>query len=113
MLAGNYSRLFYWLQCTTSLESTVNAPQTDFVASSTNLWGSIQGIGATELLAYAVKQSQASVKIKIHNRPALQPTDRLQDKETSVIYFIDGIIDDKVNNMLIVLAHSRGITGDV
>lgn len=103
-IPGDYDRLFIWLQESTTTETTIGAVKETW-ASNGQLWGQFMPLRANEMLMYAVKESLVDAKIRIRNRPALKFTDRLQDKETNDIYFIDGIVNDKPGNQLIVTCH--------
>jgi len=107
MIPGEYNRLYTWMQQTITQDSDTNAPVEAFTANG-DVWGTMQPLRANEFLAYSMKAIANYVTIRIRTRPAIKQADQLREKDRNELFLIDGILDDKKGNQLIITAHRFG-----
>jgi head-tail adaptor len=100
MPAGDYNKRFKWLKCTKALDATYGQ-QKESWADHGYLWGQLEELSGSTLLAYAARQAETTCRIKIRNYPPLSAFDRLVWLNQT--YIIDGI--SRGTNELVVEAH--------
>jgi hypothetical protein len=98
--AGNYSSKFIWLKQSSTIVS--GAVEQTFTSNG-ELWGGFTPIKAYEKVAFGLTGSHVEVRISIRNNVGISFLDRLQDKETGVIYEVDGVIQG--DNQVVIDAH--------
>jgi hypothetical protein len=102
-----YNRIFVRLVQSITQELSFGAQKESWLPVG-QLYGYFQPMRATEELAYAMRLVSTDTKVRIQGYLSkLQLVDRLQDKETGDTYYIDGILQDKMQNELVVMCHRQ------
>jgi hypothetical protein len=104
MEAGSYNTKFIWVKRTGTKPETFE--NTNY---GKELWGSLRHMGSNELMAQGSKYSKADSVIYLHNSPTIKTVDRLIEKETGVVWLVDGVIDERHNARVKILAHTYGV----
>ena len=61
-------------------------------AEGEEVWGMIEPVKAFEGLRYGLLGSQVEVTITLRQNPGIKFTDKLRDKDTGIVYEIEGVI---------------------
>lgn len=95
MGAGKYQNKFIHLTRTGTKETTYGQVEEVWteVSGSQEYWGSLQPASANEQIAFGMRNHIIDCKIVLHGYVDgnIDPQDRLQDKDTNIIYELKGI----------------------